>query len=726
MKPLLQCKGECSRAVAALALAYGLGAWGSLQLAAATTHAPLIWLPAGIALGALLLYGGRLWPGIVLGALIAAIVAGHPLLASLISALGSAGGALVAYWLIHRLAPSFDIRLTRLSEYLLLIGPVAALASLTAAGAESLAVLMAGPVEAGSMRAALTAWWLADMLGILFGTPLMLLWLGKQPFQRRIRAWELLAFMAVACALCGILYFDWWESFKPFKRGYLVLPLLVWAAFAFGRRGTLLATFGFFAAAVGGAYAEVGYFARYIASQDHFALWLYGFTLALTGMVTTLLLHDRDRIAAELDLRRDEALARERLLNAIFDTAKVGILVTDTAGRITHANAHVQTLFGLSADQIIGDEYVKLLPERERAIASWRVRQLVAGEIPSVDIDRLYLRADGSEFWGHLNSGQITDNDGRLIGLIGVIADIDERQRAIDELRIAARVFEASNEGILIADAANRILSVNRAFTEITGYSQQEAIGHTPALLSSGRHSREFYKALWATLTQHGRWQGEIWNRRKDGREYPEWLSIVQLRDDAGAVVNHIGIFSDITERKAAETRMERLAQYDSLTNLPNRNLLYDRLATTLTAARRYGRGFALLFVDLDGFKPINDTYGHDIGDAVLREVAQRLRGNMREADTVSRHGGDEFVILSPEINGAEGAGTLADKIVATLARPIVINALSLQVTASVGIALYPDHGNDIDTLIRVADAAMYRAKTAGRNTWRLGERETG
>jgi len=304
--------------------------------------------------------------------------------------------------------------------------------------------------------------------------------------------------------------------------------------------------------------------------------------------------------------------------------------------------------------------------------------------------------------------------------MIAVISDVDERKKDLERLRIAATVFEASNDGILVTDVENRIVSVNPAFTALTGYSAAEAIGRTPALLKSGRHPPEFYAEMWRSLAASDRWEGEIWNQHKDGSQVTAWMSISLIRDTDGRIVNHIAIFSDATEHKAAAARMRQMAQHDFLTNLPNRALFADRMRNILANAQRYQHQFALLFIDLDNFKPINDTHGHQVGDAVLCETAKRLTEHIRASDTVARIGGDEFVVLAPEIDDPAEAGQLADKIVRILAVPLTIEGIEFGVTVSIGIATFPLDGDSDAALIAAADRAMYAAKNDGRNTWRL------
>lgn len=289
------------------------------------------------------------------------------------------------------------------------------------------------------------------------------------------------------------------------------------------------------------------------------------------------------------------------------------------------------------------------------------------------------------------------------------------RLAAEEKLELSAKVFSQSREAIVITDKDNKIISVNRAYTTITGYEEQDVLGKNPKILASGRQDKKFYRALWETLLKNNYWQGELYNRHKNGAIYQEWLTISVVRNEAGDVAYYIAMFSDITQYKDKEQQIEHLAHYDSLTNLPNRRLLKTRVNGELLVAERNKKTFALLFVDLDHFKNINDSLGHSIGDQVLIEVGQRLLACVHEDDTVARLGGDEFNILLADSN-VHGAAIVAYKIIASLAEPIFYQNHQLYITPSIGISLYPDNGDSYETLFKNADIALYQAKKQGRN----------
>lgn len=305
----------------------------------------------------------------------------------------------------------------------------------------------------------------------------------------------------------------------------------------------------------------------------------------------------------------------------------------------------------------------------------------------------------------------------------GLHREVLERRQREDELRIAGAVFESAAEAIIVTDADNRIVRVNPAFTAITGYTAGEVIGKDPALLESGRHGAEFFAEMWAALRECGHWEGEIWNRHKNGDIMVEWLSISTIGDRRGAgpgAGQYLAIFHDITRRKADEDLLRHRAHHDALTDLPNRSLFYDRLQSTFNQAKRYHRIFALLQVDLDRFKEVNDTLGHAAGDQLLVEAARRLTSCVRESDTVARLGGDEFALILSDMASEDEAEQVARRAVQLLAEPYHLDAGTASISGCIGIALYPQHGQDSEQLMMNADSAMYAAKTSGRNAYHL------
>ncbi|WP_035384342.1 EAL domain-containing protein [Ferriphaselus sp. R-1] len=295
--------------------------------------------------------------------------------------------------------------------------------------------------------------------------------------------------------------------------------------------------------------------------------------------------------------------------------------------------------------------------------------------------------------------------------------EIAERKRAEEGLRLAGKVFENNTEAIVITDADNNIVMVNPAFSEISGYLPEEVLGRNPRIFSSGKQDTEFYRDFWRQLYESGSWQGELWNSRKNGEVFPEWMIALVVRDEkTQAVTHHIAIYSDISERKKEEEYIQFLANYDQLTGLPNRTLLLDRAEQALGLALRNSSKVAVVFIDLDRFKTINDSLGHDVGDALLKQVAQRFKACLRRTDTLARQGGDEFVAILADLGSESEATHVAEKLLHALQTQLEASGHTLSITPSIGISLYPDDGQEVSVLMRNADLAMYRAKEMGRN----------
>ena len=317
------------------------------------------------------------------------------------------------------------------------------------------------------------------------------------------------------------------------------------------------------------------------------------------------------------------------------------------------------------------------------------------------------------------------DEIGRMASAFNALAgslqkSVSEVKESQEQLKLSAQVFVNSMEAIVITDAENNIIQVNKAFTEITGYSREESLGRNPRILKSGQHDWEFYRVMWEILLSTGNWQGELMDRRKNGEVYPKWLSITVVRDEKGDITNFIALFSDITERKASYERIQHLAHFDALTNLPNRTLLNEYLDMSIGVAKRSKAQLAILFLDLDRFKIVNDSLGHHAGDLLLKIVSDRLTNCIRETDTVARLGGDEFVILLPSIKEPGDAVSVAQKVVDAIAVPFLLEGNEVNIGTSIGIGIYPDNGLDRSTLIKNADAAMYHAKENGRNNFQF------
>ena len=582
-----------------------------------------------------------------------------------------------------------------------------------------------------------------------------------------------------------------------------------------------------------------------------------------------------------------ELAGRELLLQQILDTSSVAIFRVNMLGRITHVNQRMVDMFGWSQTELVGKDYVELVDPLERSISRKLTQQLLGGHVPSTDVERLYRKADGSDFWGHLSGRRFVDAHGRNLGLVGVLADVTERKRADqrqqhhnrilkmlaekaplsgvldamvrdvealdpsrlcsillldsdgvhlrhgaapnlalsytqaidgteigmgvgscgtaaftgqlavvedianhpwwtpfaelarqanlgacwsqpilsaqgkvlgtfaiyhrtpcrpaqwdlmlieDEARLAAlaiemsqadarqqlaaSVFSHAREGIFITDANSTIVEVNDTFTAITGYSRQEALGQNPrALLRSGRQNEEFYAARKRVIAEHGFWSGEVWNRRKSGEDFAEMLTISAVRNAEGNVQNYVALFTDITPMKEHQRQLEHIAHFDALTSLPNRVLLVDRMQQALHQSQRRQLSVGVAYLDLDGFKCVNDQHGHGLGDELLVALAHRMKAALRDGDTLARIGGDEFVAVLVDLEHSADAEPVLQRLLKAAAEPVELGGVALQVSASIGVTIYPQDGADADLLMRHADQAMYVAKQAGKNRFHL------
>jgi diguanylate cyclase (GGDEF)-like protein/PAS domain S-box-containing protein len=506
-------------------------------------------------------------------------------------------------------------------------------------------------------------------------------------------------------------------------------------------------------------YAEIGRLATpllsaaqpfhtelYMRRQDGAALWInligYVSNAKKTDQGTIWLLEDRTAFK-----RADEALHRsheeleERVaertselsqqlhfVKQLIEAIPGPVFYKDAEARYLGCNRAFETVIGRSASELIGKTAHDIAPA-ELADQYHAADQLLFNRPGSQVYESLVRYANGEMRDVMFHKATFSRADGLVGGLVGVMLDITERKLMEDTLRQAATVFESSAEGVIITAPDASIIAVNRAFTQITGYEECEVIGQNPRFLQSGRHNKKFYREMWGRIFREGRWQGEVWNRRKNGDIFPESLSIAAVRNKEGRVTNYVSTFSDITQRKQNEERIQQLAFSDPLTNLPNRRLLLDRLQHALATSSRSKRPGALFFIDLDDFKDLNDTRGHDIGDLLLRQVAERLVKCVRAGDTVARFGGDEFVVMLQDLSEKLQEATsqvklIGEQILAALNEPYLLEDRPQHSTPSIGVTLFGNHHTSVDELLKQADLAMYQAKGSGRNALRFFDPE--
>jgi diguanylate cyclase (GGDEF)-like protein/PAS domain S-box-containing protein len=436
------------------------------------------------------------------------------------------------------------------------------------------------------------------------------------------------------------------------------------------------------------------------------------------GFVILSLFHINRNLTENIELHLEAATREETMriseegYRLLLNHSPVGIFHYDSNLNITYCNECFADILHKSAKDIIGSN-VEILKGQSIIPA---LKNALKGEMVLYE-DRFYANFSVTNRWIDMTCGPSLDRTGHILGGIAIVRDITERKQADEMMRIGGIAFE-SQSGMIVTDSNAVILRVNRAFTAKTGYTAQDLLGMTPHIYSSGRHDKVFFQSLWNTLSETGCWQGEIWNRHKSGMVFPEWLAISAVNAPDGSVTHYVGTYADITQNQDAVAEIHRLAYYDSLTHLPNRRMLQERLGQALAVAPRHGLHGAILFLDLDNFKSLNDTRGHDAGDQLLIEVANRLRAIVSDGDIVGRLGGDEFVVLLQDLSGDDEAAAIQSKqmgeqILESLTHPYQLEGYEFQCSASIGIRLFRDQGT-VEELLRHADIAMYQAKTTG------------
>lgn len=425
-------------------------------------------------------------------------------------------------------------------------------------------------------------------------------------------------------------------------------------------------------------------------------------------------------LVADLDSKQAAlAESESRFRSMIEEHAAVMLLLDPQDGRILSANLAARGFYGYPRKELL-ERSIQDISLQAAPMVLTEIAAAVSGERNILLFE--HRLANGEARSVEMHASPIV-HEGKTL-LFAIIHDISERKRMEEGLRLAASVFGHAREGITITDTGGRILDVNPAFTEITGYRREEVVGQSPSLLKSGHQGPEFYAQMWQALAEHGHWQGEIWNRRKSGEVYAELLSISSVLDEAGGVSRYIGTFVDISQLKEQQRQLEQIAHYDALTGLPNRVLLADRMNVAISRGRRQDQRLAVAYLDLDGFKAVNDTHGHHAGDRLLVEIARRLQQAIRGGDSVARLGGDEFVLLMADIGSVEDCERALVRLLRALGEPVMLGELPMQVSASIGVTIYPDDDGDPDTLLRHADQAMYVAKEAGKNRYHLFDPE--
>ncbi len=436
------------------------------------------------------------------------------------------------------------------------------------------------------------------------------------------------------------------------------------------------------------------------------------------GALVRAIRYAMQRSQAELALRRSE----ERWTFALEGTGD-GVWDWDVAEQTVFFSPRWKAMLGYSEDDIGTNpqEWSSRVHEEDRFAVDSALQRHLDGHSDAYTCEHRLRSKDGSYSWVLVRGLVVRRNtQGTALRMVGTIVDVNERKSAELQQQLAASVFSHAREGIMITDAAGNIVRVNDTFSQITGYGREEAVGKNTRMLSSGRHAPVFFETMWSDLKEKGYWSGEIWNRRKDGEVYAELETISAVCDEKGVVQHYVALFTDITPLKDHQRQLEHVAHYDGLTGLPNRVLLADRLQQAMVQAQRRGQSLAVAFLDLDGFKAVNDQYGHAMGDALLNALANRMKEALREEDSLSRFGGDEFVAVLVDLNSPTDCEPVLERLLQAVCAPLQLGVETVQVSASIGVTLYPQDCGDADLLMRHADQAMYLAKLAGKNRYHL------
>ena len=757
------------------------------QLGCAVIYAALIWvvfgfispsrngsiffLASGFALAVLILGGKRYAWGILLGGLGVNLLFGYSPEAAVLKSVGSVLGALSGLWLLMR-DGKFDRSLPTLHDYLrlLLLGGGAASAVNAAIGATSL--LLTGIISADAYTFGIIAWWLGDTLGVVLVAVPCLLWLARPADVHRPRRVEVWLITLVTFLAGQMVFMGWFGAAIPnAPRGYWMFMFILLAAVRLNPRWTALLLLMVAVQAIWGTYRGTGFFAMDHAAGALINYWFYIVILSLVGMTISIYLAQRQQAERALRQRTDELNLHNRILRQVnqgellphvLDALARGaerlhpgvlcsILLLDRDGRHLRYGAapslpdfYNQAIDGLAIGE--GAGACGTAAHRGERVVIEDVRQ---DPLWPANLQFLARRAGVQSCW----SQPIKNDKQRVLGtfamyhaqpaqpssveiaLIERMADLVARVigyiHTQNDLRLKDSALNASTDATVIADKNGRIEWVNPAFSDLTGYGLSEVVGRNiNDTVKSGKQEAADYQSIWKSILAGNVWHGEFVNTAKNGTEYDQDTVVAPIKNTAGEITHFVGIMHNITARKQAEEQIRTLAFYDSLTHLPNRRLLDDRLRQAMAASKRSGRYGALMFLDLDNFKPLNDSHGHSIGDLLLSEVARRITSCVRGTDTVARFGGDEFVVLLDGLDevknkSADQAASVAEKIRLALANPYVLTVhhegaadmtVEHRCTSSIGVALFIGHDVSRDDILKWADLAMYQAKDAGRN----------
>ncbi len=670
----------------------------SLNFATVEGNATLIWFSSGLAVAAVACYGPSILYGVYLAGFLASKYTGNTTEVSLLIALGNTLEPLVALLVLDRF--QFSAKLHHLKDYLVLIcsGMVGAIVSALLGGT---ALLLAGYIGHDLVLSVMTHWWMGNTIGVILLAPLLLL-LAQTSFYQLIKTSyiELSLLLLVALYLSLTLFAGipllGWDSQNHYE--HYIMIVLIWGLIRFNHQTISLIIMMFFSMGVWGFVQQKGFFFNGPESvnQDIQTLFQYIFILSLGSMSVAYMSKKQGTLS--------QALVKCQTEIYIFNQDDL---------QFEFINQSALSNLGLSNEQWQKLTILDIQSPETRHYVSNILESLKQSETPFEIYQSWHLRRDGSSYPVEVRLQQ-TEQAGHRFYL-ATANDISERLEHQMYKDLGDNVCEHSTQAVLICDGDTHIIRVNPAFIAITGYSADEVIGTKPNLLKSGKHDKSFFQAMHTKLDREGEWSGELYNRHKSGHIYLIHMTIKKIVNVVGGQVHYVSMFSDITAEREHTLQLKHSAEHDLLTALPNRKRLQEEFKYASAMANRQQQKVALLFLDLDGFKPINDTHSHQIGDRVLQKIAERLNNTVRDSDIVCRIGGDEFIILMTNIDDESVSHIVLNKIKKNIAQPMYIEGLTLQLSVSIGVAFYPTNAADLDSLISIADEEMYQDKQSER-----------
>ena len=673
----------------------------------------LIWLPTGVAVAALIRWGGSMTAAIFVAAFFLNSWSGLPAGAAICIAIGNTLGPYLSCWILRRkkFSANFPSR-----KHVIWFSLAAVLGMMVSATGGSLVLWQQGIVAHPGL--VWPTWWAGDVVGVLLAGPLLLSLSRKNLAELAVRRTEILLFLAVFEVVHWLLFFS---PYGDLHLAFLGMAIIIWIALRFDITVASIAVLASSTVAAWATYLRMGQFASSDTQSNLLVLW--GYITALTILSLLINALQNERIGAIRDLR--EAFGRiNKVASRLPGLIMQYRIHPDNSSSIPYASNAIVSMFEISPEEVKFDArplFSRI--NRDDILIGKGLIKLAENELAPWQNEFRYQRKDGSIRWLYIDAVPEPEDDGGMLWHC-FVTDITDRKQEAQDLSIAAITFE-SQAGIFVTDGHWKILRQNQAFSRITGFTNDELIGNSVPRLNTKLQDQTFFDGIDTALRVHKFWQGELWSKRKNGEIFPQMITLTAITDVLGNVSNYIGSFTDISRHKGYEEEIRNLAFYDPLTQLPNRRLLVDRLQHLISIRGRNDSHSAVLFIDLDNFKTLNDTRGHDAGDILLVEAANRLQTCVRESDTVARLGGDEFVVILGELShvreeAIRQADIVSEKIRLLLCQPYPIMDFEHHGSGSIGVCLFSGADNTVKDLFKRADTAMYEAKTSGRNAVRF------